>query len=198
MEVISEYSNDACIYKITCIITGKVYIGKTINLRKRINKHKNCRDKSKTICYFQKAILKYGWDSFGVEILKTVPNFDKLKDNNDLLKLESHYIELFDSTNVDKGYNICKFSNDRTGVKLSEEHKEKIRQSNIGKPKSEETRQKMRKPKSDQGKANMKNCQLGKFVSEETREKIRQSKLGGKHSEETKEKMRQAKLRKLN
>jgi len=200
----SEYPKEAGVYKLTCINNNKIYIGKAICLDKRLREHKSCKKETKRTCYFQRAILRHGWYSFRLEILEVFKDFDKVKDNVALLEREAYYIELFDSTDRDKGYNRCKHSNDLTGVSLSEETKEKMRQaklgrklskehvenmrqSQLGKTHSEETKAKMCKPKSEEHKANMR-----KPKSEETKAKMRNRIF----SEESREKMRQAKLRK--
>jgi len=215
MERSNEYPKGAGIYKLNCEINGKVYIGKSVNIRKRISHHKNCLKNSKCMGYLQRAILKHGWDSFTVEILETVDNFDKQKDNDNLLERESYYIELFDSTDRDKGYNRCKFSTDRTGIyvseetrqklrnarlgkKMSDEHKERLRIINTGKSPSEETREKRRqsmlgRKHSDETIEKMRKANTGQVVSKETREKLRQINLGKKLSEEHKEKLRKPK-----
>ena len=219
----SEKPKRSGVYKITCINNDKVYIGKAVDIDKRLRDHRNSKKDGQGNGLFQNAILKHGWDSFIVEILEVIQEFDKSKDNQTLLEREAYYIELFDTTNRDKGYNRCKFSNDNTGIifskevrekmsrsklgkKLSQEHIEKIREANIGrtlseehkeklrKPKSEEAKEKLRKPKSEEAKENMRKARLNSPLSEESREKIRQSLIGKKMSEESKEKMRQAKL----
>ena len=190
MEDITEIPNKAGIYKLTCK-SGKIYIGKANNLRNRINQHKNPKVKY----HLQNAILKYGWESFTVDILEV---FDDSKDNDFLLERESYYIEYYDSTNREKGYNICKYSNDTTGRKLSDETKEKMRRAKLGKPLSDEHKRKMRKPKSEETRKKMSIAQRGRTVSEETKSKQRESQKGNKnhlgkpHSEESIEKMRQA------
>lgn len=197
----SEYPKGVGIYKITCVVNGKVYIGKSVNLRQRLNKHRNCVKNGKGNFYFQNAILKYGWDSFTVEILKFFDNFNKLTDNQSLLELEAQYIEFYDSTNVDKGYNLCKYSSDGTGIPRSEETKRKISISNLGKKNSEE--HKMKCGLANSGKIQTEEHKMkrglynkGRICSEETKDKMRQAKLGKKHSEETKDKMRLSKLNK--
>jgi group I intron endonuclease len=193
----NSYPKKAGIYKLTCSINGKIYIGKSINIHTRLGQHRRCRG----VYYFDFAIAKYGWDSFTVEILEIFENFDKSKDNAYLLERESFYIKLFDSANKAVGYNLCDYSTDRTGrkhsdetkmrmslshigkkhtkeskikmsrsqsgKKLTDEHKEKIRISNLGVPRSKETKN-LRKPKSEEFKQN-----LRKPRSEEIKEKIR-------------------------
>lgn len=172
MEVIP---NKAGIYKLTCS-NGKIYIGKSVNIRHRISQHKISKDNT----YLQNAIRKHGWDEFSIEVLEIIENFDKQKDNNILLEKESYYIKLLDSTNRDKGYNICEYSNDTTGKVVSEESRQKMRLAklgnkiNVGKTHSKEAKEKMRLAKL--GKSNI--ACVGKSLSEETKLKISKSKSG--------------------
>ena len=88
----------------------------------------------------------------------------------------------------------------------SDETKEKLRQCNLGKTASQETREKMSKarkgkkrpdavlwltgrPVSDVTRAKMSNSNKGKYVSDETKEKLRQANLGKTCSEETRKKL---------
>lgn len=116
-----------------------------------------------------------------------------------------------------------KMSEARKGIKLgscSEEIKEKIRQSNLGKKRSIETKRKLSKSLSgrklsEQTKEKMSNFQKGRIKSEEERKNISESKKGQKnpiygknpwnkgktgfkHSEKTKQKMRESHKRNYN
>jgi group I intron endonuclease len=212
MQRLSKYPNKAGIYKLTCVINNKIYIGKSINLSKRIYYHKGC-DKRGSINngHLQRAIIKYGWNTFVVEILEVFDNFNKLKDNDFLLKRESYYINLYESTDISKGYNTCAFSTDRTGIPHSEETRAKIGIANLGRKISPETREKMRqsklgkklskehiekiklantgKKRSEEFKEKASKRMSFRKISDETREKMRQNNLGKKHSTETKEKI---------
>ena len=95
MKTKQKYPKGAGIYKLTCIRNGKVYIGKSVNMYFRLSCHKSCEKKTKGRYYFENAIIKYGWDSFNVEILESIDNFDKKNDNIELLEKESFYIQLF-------------------------------------------------------------------------------------------------------
>jgi len=181
------YPKIAGIYKFTNKHNNKVYIGKSVDLSKRLIIHKNTRLKSRRQTYFEHAIIKYGWDSFTLDILETFPEFDKKREEDKifLLKRESYYISEYKSTDKAYGYNLCEYSNDNTGRSLTEEHKEKIRIANTGKKMSLESIEKTRA------------AHLGVKLSEEHRKKLSQSKIGkkrGPHSEEHKEKLRQANL----
>lgn len=212
----SIYPNGAGIYKLTGI-DGKVYIGKTVNFRNRFSVHKRCGKNTKNGYYLKNAIVKHGWDSFSIEILETIENFDSLRDNDGLLEREAYYIELYDSTNPEKGYNFCKYSTDRTGIGHTPEAKEKMRQKALQRTYSEEEKDRLRtinigRKLSKEHKEKIKKGNTGKVITDETRkklsesskgkpkskeavEKTRQANLGRKDSEETKEKKRQARAR---
>ena len=58
------------IYKITCLINGKPYVGQTRQkLSRRISGHK----RSKRKFGVDAAIAKYGWDNFTVEVIEECP-----------------------------------------------------------------------------------------------------------------------------
>jgi group I intron endonuclease len=197
-----KYPKGAGVYKLTCVKNGKVYIGKSVNMYFRLSCHKSCEKKSKGRHYIESAIIKHGWNSFNIEILETIDNFDKMVDNDELLKKESYYIELYDSTNNDKGYNFCKHSTDRTGIKASDETRRRISLSQIGRKHSEETKEKIRQarlgkagtPHTAEHKERMRKINLGKKMSTESKDKLRQIKLGKKLSDETKLKMGNSKI----
>lgn len=90
--------NYGIIYKITCLINGKVYIGQTITtLEERWRGHQykeGCR-------HLHNAIIKYGKDNFKVEEIERVPI-------DDLDKREIYWIAYYNSTDRTVGYNILK------------------------------------------------------------------------------------------
>lgn len=173
-----DYPKEAGVYKLTCANNNKVYIGKSVNIHARLSQHRRCRGSY----YFDYAVAKHGWDSFNVEILEIFENFDKSKDNQRLLDREAYYINLYNSTNKEMGYNLCAYSNDRTGHKHSDETKKKMSLVRKGKTHSDESRAKMSR------------SQLGRIISKEHREKLRVANLGVPRSEETKKKMSQSKI----
>ena len=65
------------IYKSTCVITNKSYIGQTTTFlgnRKGIHKH-NALYKNDIKNHFHNAIRKYGWENFTWEIIDYAQNF---------------------------------------------------------------------------------------------------------------------------
>lgn len=91
------------VYKITNKINGKIYIGQTNNLKRRIQEHKHDKRRDK---YLYRAIKKYGWDSFTVDILYYGENYNEE---------EKKWIEFYDSRNREKGYNITEGGQDSSG-----------------------------------------------------------------------------------
>lgn len=208
MELIKNenYPKSAGIYKFTCLINNKVYIGKSVNLYSRINDHRRCSKKERGNCYFENALIKYGWESFDVDILEVFEDFNKDQDNDRLLFIESEYIKLFNSSDKNKGYNVCKYSMDSTGIPKpprSDTHRANMSIAKKGKlngPHRKESIEKMslsklgkKRPEfSEEWKQNIGKGHVGLVMSEETREKISLAHKGKPKSKEAVEKMRQS------
>ena len=121
------------IYKHTSKINGKAYVGKTsISMEKRFSQHIKSadRNKGKKSTHFENAILKYGIEDFSSEILE-----DKLSGDEANVR-EKYWIEYYDTFN--NGYNQTKGGEGASGYKQTSEHKEKIRQKNLGLKRTEE------------------------------------------------------------
>jgi len=194
-----KWPKSAGLYKVTCHINGKVYIGKSININMRLASHKASQNNMKHRGRFPNAIRKYGWESFTVELLEIIENFNVNEDNDKLLLLESDYIKKYNSTDPSVGYNMCAFSTDFSGRKHTLQSRENMSKGKLGTTHSEETKQKMSKSKlgikvSVETRRNMSLAQRKKNQTEETKLRRINCRLGKKHSEESLEKMRKAKL----
>ena len=155
------------IYCIKNIVNGKVYIGSTNNLQRRLNDHKRELNEGTHINdHLQKSWNKYGENCFDFFVLKECGV-------EDLLTQEDYYISVFDSLNPEKGYNLI--SADRTMI--SESTREKLSKSSTGRVFSDETKEKMRLAK------------LGKKFTSEHIQKLRESKKGTHLSEEARRKV---------
>lgn len=106
--------NHNVIYKITNTLTGKCYIGKAKNFKKRIKQHKQEVLKKKTPLY--SAIKSHGWDQFTVDIVCVADSYEEL----DLLEVEliQEYNSLYPN-----GYNLTKGG---TGGDVATHHPNKI------------------------------------------------------------------------
>lgn len=170
--------NNIGIYIITNKINNHCYIGSAINLKRRKENHfKNHKGKSNP--RLQNAMRKYGKENFKFEILEYILN------KKDLLKREQYYLDVFKPE-----YNICKKAGSMLGFKFSKESKLKMSKNkighkyNLGRKKSEETRQKI--SEKNKGKTPW---NKGIFCYIDTRKKISNSLKGYKHTEEAKRNM---------
>jgi len=186
------------IYKITNEINGKVYIGQSVDINKRKREHLNNykREENKHYALY-KAINKYGVNNFKFEVVCEC-SIEELND------LEVKYINLYNSYK-NNGYNMTLGGGGVRGLKPwlgrkhTQETKNKIRESRMGKKFSNETIEKLRII----NKGNKR--RLGKSHREETIEKLSRlnrgennAMFGKSHSQETKEKISAAKKGKGN
>jgi group I intron endonuclease len=188
------------IYKTTNLVNKKIYIGKYEGIKR------NYLGSGKLL---RRAIEKYGKESFIREIIE-----DNITNKKILREREIFWIEYYDSTNLDIGYNLTKGGDGSLGCSPSEETREKISQSgkgrigwNKGLKMSDEFKKKISQVTSGSCNAN-----YGKPRSEETKKKISDSKqniseetrkklsislkgkiTGRKHSEESRKKMSESK-----
>lgn len=90
------------IYKVTNIKNNKIYIGQTSKSlleRKSGHERDSIRLNRKTV-YFHNALKSYGFDNFKWEVLHRCDNQEELD------SFEKYYIQLYESCNKDKGYNL--------------------------------------------------------------------------------------------
>lgn len=106
---------NACIYKITNLVNGKIYIGQTINFRKRKASHRKILNNTEYKSYIKNAFKKYGKENFKFDII-VQGNFNKELLN----ELETHYIHLYNSTNHKVGYNLTKGGQHSSNKNLKE------------------------------------------------------------------------------
>lgn len=169
-----------CVYVHINKINGKIYIGQTC--KKPEARWNNGEGYRGSTCFYS-AINKYGWDNFDHEIIAS--NLTKEEADN----FERLLIKTLKTQNKEHGYNICDGGNTQNsmqGKKLSEEHKQKIRESKIGE----------KNPMYGVSLFGKKNGMYGKHYNEEWKQKRKEMFSGdnapmyGKHhTEEAKKKM---------
>jgi group I intron endonuclease len=150
------------VYKAENKVSRKVYIGITTrDVNKRIVEHLVSNT------YFGNALRKYGLQSFTISVI------DSANDWKTLCGKEKYWIAFYDCR-TPKGYNITTGGEGVSGYVFTEEMRKHLSEMNTGKKHSEETKQKMRQPR-----------------SEEFKEKHRLPR--GPHTEEALQKMRKPK-----
>jgi len=178
------------IYKITNP-KGKIYIGQSVNIEKRWNRYKNLIPKD---CIGQpliyRSLIKYGVKNHIFEIIE-------LCNKEELNKLESYYIVLYNSFNSKCGLNLTsggtnylfsdisrrKMSIAQKNKIVSKETREKLSAARIGKTYSASTIKKM--------------SDAHKNISKETRLKMSAAQIGKTRSASTRKKMSDAHKRKI-
>jgi len=172
------------IYKITSP-SGRVYIGKTTNIKNRISYYKsNTNNQQKII---SSSIKKYGWDNHIFEIIHEAPV-------EQLSELEIKCIKENNTFHYDnpKGMNLTLGGEGLLGTKQSPETIEKRVQKLMGQKRSEETKKLMSELKKGKAPACTKNPKTEHFLKV-----AKESKLGRKHSVEEIQLMKQTKLNNL-
>lgn len=201
------------IYRITCTVTGKFYIGSAKSLRRRYRDHfsylrRNAHMNSK----LQRAWNKHGGDTFHFEVLEFVllPEL--------LIPREQYWIDKLQA--VEKGFNLSPTADSRLGWKPSLETREKMRLAHLGQVGHNRGKKaspkvcailrsaRLGKPGPNRGKKfspetcakisaskrGKPNPHEGHKQTPETREKIRQAGIGRTYTPETIEKVRAAKI----
>lgn len=156
------------VYKFTNKTNGKVYIGKAVNLRIRLNNHWSREESG----YFYRAKKKYGLDNFQFSVIEVYPVRTPFIEEL-ILKREAFWIKIYDATDRNKGYNICKEGTNTAGRAISEKTKIAVALANKKRVWTPEARKKL----SEKGKK--------ENLSEETRYKMGSSIRGKKVSKET-------------
>lgn len=161
------------IYKITCIVNGKSYIGKTKgDIEARVMSHFNGYNSGCTIIF--RAIKKHGKENFTWEILHENVDY-RLLDNLEKEAIKNH------NSKHPHGYNL---TDGGDGViNPSDKVRKKMSNAKKGKKASLKTRQKMSE------------ARKGRVVSKETRTKISKANTGRKgykHSPESRQKISEA------
>lgn len=92
---------DCGIYKITNLINGKVYIGQSCHIKQRWQEHKRISRRKNSTQKLYIAFNEYGLENFLFEIIELCPK-------EELLKREEYYINFYQSSLDEKGYNMKK------------------------------------------------------------------------------------------
>jgi group I intron endonuclease len=187
-----------CVYKITSP-SGKNYIGSSVNYKRRLTQYKGTGAKTQTILY--NSFAKHGFDNHVFEIVE-------LCTKENVLERELYYGLLYEVLG-DKGLNckLPKFGEKYQSTR--QETIDKMKQWKPSEDTIAKMKAWKRKPVSEEVKQKLREANLGKKASDETKKKMSLKWEGRIVSEETKQKMsawkrqplsedRKQKLRELN
>ena len=211
------------VYKITCLSSGKYYIGYSKEIEKRFHTHKMLLRASRHFnILLQRAYDKYGCDDFTFDILHTCNATDEAKElelkyledtnirpllynihyNNsggDLLTYHPNRTEIIEKMKV----NLTERFNNMTMEERHQKYGQKIGEKNgmYGRTHTDEVKKRLSEINTGRKYCNR------KAVSDETRQKlslifsqrvgVKNHFFGKHHSEETKQKLREANAGKL-
>jgi hypothetical protein len=121
-----DFQSAYLVYKHTCVVTGKSYIGQTKDMKSRTIAH---RKVGSGCAAFRNAIQKYGWNNFTTSILAENLTIDQAN------SLEPKFI-CEHNTLSPNGYNL---TSGGLNHMVSEETRQKISESNKGKHRQSKT-----------------------------------------------------------
>jgi len=191
------------IYKITSP-SGKVYIGQSIDIKRRIKRYKifDCKEQGK----IYRSLKKYGVKNHKFEIITEC-------DIQDLNKLERYYQDLYDACG-EFGLNLTLTASDNKRFEITEYTRLKMSESRkgeknhfFGKTHTEESKLKISqankgnkfwlgKTHTDESKLKMSESHKGRIVSEDARKKMSLASKGKQKTEEHKKNISDGRKRK--
>ena len=183
------------IYKVADTLNNKVYIGQTVDAKKRWASHKSfAKNPERTGQHIHRAMAKYGVENFIYEIILCCKTQEDTDESERLLIIQ------YDSRNKEHGYNVAPGGEHAWNKGLPKERRPMYgkKQSEFCKQKNSEIRKGSNRPCSEETKKKMSEAHSGKKHSKERNDKAVRSRLnsinGYNHTEESKKKMSAARI----
>lgn len=152
------------IYKITNIVTQKIYIGQALDIERRKSRHEYAAQNEKAEDHLYRSMRKYGKENFLFEILEVC-------EEKDLDDKERYWISFYESYNPRKGYN--KTLGGKRKNRFSEESKEKLSRARKAYLSNVENREKIskRSKKMWEERTEADHKKIGEKISQSKKEK---------------------------
>lgn len=115
VNILTDNRNKIGVYRWVNNLNGKIYIGSSNNLSVRFYTYYSLLSLAKSSRPMERALLKYGFSNFSLEILEYC-------NSGDLLKREQYYLD-----NLKPEYNIVKTAGSTLGYKHTEKSLQKMR-----------------------------------------------------------------------
>ncbi len=171
------------VYKVTNLVNGKAYIGKTtVSHKARFYGHKTSRDTGYPL---NRAIKKYGVDNFRLEVIY-IGSSEKEINMVERAMIASH------NTYCPNGYNLTIGGEGASGARRTEEQRKRLSIALKGRVNTWTSKLRKGCVVSEETRKKISESWKYRTISEETREKQRIASTGRLHSEQAKLKISQS------
>ncbi len=160
---VDDFPELAGIYKFKNKTNNKIYIGESMNFKKRMSGHVGRAKDLNWTAVISRAFRKYGFSNFEYSIVESYALGSVTKAF--LLEREAFYIKTLDAMNPEVGYNRCPYGANTIGYKFSEESRKKMSVSRKKRVMKRESIEKQAKAISGE-----KNCNYGIPITQERKD----------------------------
>lgn len=176
-----EHKNASGVYIIRNTVNEKVYVGSTVNFRKRYLAHRRALEKSMHHSHsLSRFAAKHGLETLLFDLLEAT-----LADKNILLSTEQKWIDLLLPFR-NNGFNSSPTAGSIMGWRASDEQRRRRSENQKGRRHSDESKGRMSEAQKS----------LHKQLSQEAKQRLSDANKGKRHSEETKQKMSESQKKK--
>lgn len=168
------------VYTIRHIASGKVYVGSSVDVSRRLKAHlSNLRNGKHRNSHLQRA-----WDKYGAKAFEFT--FAEQTTREELIATEQRWIDSLEAANPLRGFNACPVAASVGSLPKSEEHRRKIGAAHKGKKRSQAAKDRMsaamtgkkRAATSPAHAAKLSAAKKGKPMSEAAKAKLSVAKTG--------------------
>ena len=142
--ILTENKNESGIYRWVNTLNNNTYVGSGLNLSKRVGNYYNKSELKRNPRPIHAALLKYGYENFNLEILEYCKA-------DELIVREQYYLDLLipEYNVLTSAYSLLGFKHSPENIakfklkKISQEHKDILSLTHLGKVVSQETKDKL-------------------------------------------------------